>query len=193
MNKQELRHHLKAQREALSPLQRECFAQQMVSHVITLPLYEKATHLGFYWGKGAEMNPTFLLETALKAGKKCYLPVVPPLHQETLCFIPYTAQTPLSPNQYGVLEPPYSEKEIHPLETFHIIFVPLVGFDMKGHRLGMGGGFYDKTFSYQKKTPEAPPVLLGLAYECQKVETLPVDEWDIPLKGIITESNPYIF
>jgi len=72
-----------------------------------------------------------------------------------------------------------------------VILLPLVGFDRSGGRLGMGGGFYDRTLSYKTRTPKRPPILLGLAHNCQEVPQLSTASWDIPLQAIITDRRLY--
>ena len=72
--------------------------------------------------------------------------------------------------------------------------MPLVGFDLNGYRLGMGGGFYDTSLAYlRRRSAWKKPFLMGIAYECQKVETLPRDPWDIPLDAVLTEKKLYRF
>ena len=73
-----------------------------------------------------------------------------------------------------------------------LVLVPLVGFDPQGNRLGMGGGFYDRTFAYRgRRKHTSRPCLIGLAHECQRVEHLPCAGWDIPLDGVITDCRRY--
>ncbi len=65
-----------------------------------------------------------------------------------------------------------------------VCFLPLLGFDALGHRLGMGGGFYDRYFEHNSET-----LLIGVAHDCQQVDSLPVDDWDVKLHAIVTESQ----
>ena len=72
--------------------------------------------------------------------------------------------------------------------------MPLVGFDQQGYRLGMGGGYYDATLAFmQHRRLWRKPRLVGVAYECQRVETLPHDPWDMPLDAVLTERQLYYF
>ena len=86
------------------------------------------------------------------------------------------------PNQFGILEPPLNVQEILPTEKLDIIFTPLVAFDKQGNRLGMGGGFYDRTLQDWRSKNFIP---VGLAHQCQQIEALPVESWDIPLFDIL--------
>jgi len=113
---------------------------------------------------------------------KTYLPVI---QDKQLVFALYSDQTIWQENMYGIKEP--MTKNHLPKEALDIVFLPLVGFDVKGGRLGMGGGFYDRTFE-GKKTNEAP-LLIGLAHDCQQVKSLPVEGWDVPLQAFITPTQ----
>lgn len=71
--------------------------------------------------------------------------------------------------------------------TLDAIFMPLVGFDREGHRLGMGGGFYDRTLAFTRHWPRAVPKLVGLGHHSQEVARLPVQPWDVSLHAIATD------
>ena len=67
--------------------------------------------------------------------------------------------------------------------------MPLVGFDAAGNRLGMGGGFYDRTLAFMQRVPRPSPVLIGVAHQCQQEAQLPAAAWDIPLQLIVTDKK----
>lgn len=120
-----------------------------------------------------------------QAHKKCYLPIVDP--QKKLIFSEYTPQTKLILNRYNILEPENSVK-IFP-EKLDLVILPLVGFDKSGYRLGIGGGYYDRTFGNISKKP----FLLGLGFEIQHLPQLPHDDWDVRLNGVLTDTQVYYF
>ncbi len=70
--------------------------------------------------------------------------------------------------------------------TLDVILLPLVGFDDDGQRIGMGGGFYDRTLAFTQR-PGPRPRLIGLAHDCQRVTRLPVAPWDVPLDAIVSD------
>ena len=72
-----------------------------------------------------------------------------------------------------------------------LVLLPLVAFDAKGNRMGMGGGYYDRAFEFKQKTLSYLPRLIGLAHELQKKEQLPTESWDIPLFAIFTDKKIY--
>jgi len=72
--------------------------------------------------------------------------------------------------------------------------MPLVGFDPAGNRLGMGKGFYDRCFAFRGRNPGSSParrrpILAGLAHDCQQVERIPAEEWDVRLDVIFTPGS----
>ncbi len=73
-----------------------------------------------------------------------------------------------------------------PLSKLDVLITPLVAFDEQGQRLGMGGGFYDRTLQNWRDIGLQP---VGYAHDCQGVERLPVEEWDIPLPAVITPTK----
>lgn len=96
----------------------------------------------------------------------------------------------MKPNQYGISEPdiPISH-QLKPIEL-DIVLMPLVAFDLNGNRLGMGGGFYDRSFSFlMRRKSNKKPRLIGVAYDFQEIETLDSDSWDVPLDAVVTESR----
>jgi 5-formyltetrahydrofolate cyclo-ligase len=82
-----------------------------------------------------------------------------------------------------------NSSHIVPKHEIDIIFTPLVAFDAEGNRLGMGGGFYDRTLENWQQTGRPFPV--GLAHDCQQVEMIPTEIWDIPLPALITPSRSW--
>jgi len=98
----------------------------------------------------------------------------------------------LLPNRFGIPEPPLKHRHIRMPWGLELILLPLVAFDSDCNRLGMGGGFYDRTLAYLRhRCCWRRPRLIGVAHECQRVEGLPVNEWDVALDAVITERRVY--
>lgn len=87
-------------------------------------------------------------------------------------------------NRYGILQPKLNVQNVVPLEQIDIIFTPLVAFDKNGNRIGMGGGFYDRTLQHWQQKSFLP---VGLAHRCQQLDNLPTEIWDIPLAMVLTD------
>ncbi|MCP1363185.1 5-formyltetrahydrofolate cyclo-ligase, partial [Halomonas sp. BBD45] len=123
---------------------------------------------------------------------KVYLPVLRPLSDNRLWFVHYHADTPMVANRFGIREP-HTRHGAHrarqlPPWALDLVLLPLVGFDDDGNRMGMGGGFYDRSFAFVRyRRPR--PRLIGVAHDCQRVERLPVASWDVPLDAIVSDAR----
>lgn len=124
---------------------------------------------------------------ALAAGKRCYLPVLHPLNHQRLYFAIHHLRSPLKKNRFGIAEPLLHARALVPVWSLNLLLLPLVAFDRQGTRLGMGGGFYDRTLSFKRNHPSWGPKLLGLAHSFQEIQNIPRRSWDIPLDGIVTD------
>jgi 5-formyltetrahydrofolate cyclo-ligase len=148
-------------------------------------------HIAVYLSHDNEMGLGPLIQELWVQDKKVYLPVLHPDRQNELCFIPYTQSTLLKPNKYGILEPEYIASQIIELSSLDAVLMPLIAFDRQGHRLGTGGGYYDRTFS-SAKTAKAP-LLIGCAYQFQFYDMLPAEAHDVPMDSVVTEQQIYQF
>ncbi len=183
MSHQHLRQHSRRQRQQLSPPQRQRANSLINQHLSQFPPLQTATHWAAYVALSEEVDLTALLHQLPTAP---YLPVI---DHKQLQFRQWPRNSPLVPNRFGIGEPPPDAPHIAP-EQLHLVLVPLVGFDVHGHRLGMGGGFYDRTFAF-RMAKSISPLLLGVAFECQKLPPLSPQPWDIPLDGVATELGLY--
>ena len=159
----------------------------------SLKLIEAHQHIAFYMPFNNEVDPAALLHYGLEHHKRCYLPILDPEIPEQLVFASFAADDPLVDNRYGIKEPIYHADNIIAPEMLELVFVPLVGFDVQGNRLGMGAGYYDRTFAFVKQSDAPIPRLIGLAYESQKITAIEPMLWDVKLDGIITEADFYSF
>ena len=190
MDKNLLRNQVRALRRALAPSEQEATAKQLAETVLTQTHFTLGDHIALYMDADGEAGTRYLLNALLDAGKTCYLPVlVEPT--TTLEFRQYLPDKPLVTNFFGLQEPEKNARTIKP-EKLTTVFVPLVAFDLNGNRLGMGKGYYDRTFAFIRENPAAGPVLIGLTHECQRVEKLEAADWDVPLGGIITGRQYYV-
>ena len=174
-------------RRALSARQRHRYAERLASVFMTRILRRRAQRIACYLPNDGEMDLTPLIARLWALGRKSFLPV---LHRRKLWFLPYTSGTPLTNNFFGIPEPDISAQKRCPARALDIVLMPLVAFDESGNRVGMGGGYYDQTFSYKSKNCALKkPHLIGVAYEFQCVAELPASWWDIGLDGILTENG----
>jgi 5-formyltetrahydrofolate cyclo-ligase len=191
MSRDSLRQRLRAVRRALTPAERRQAADKAAAILTGLPQFHAARRIAAYVAMDGELDPAPLIAAARAAGKQVYLPALPPDDQGPLAFQLYVADTRLVPNRLRILEPDAPLTAAISATELDLVLAPLVGFDMSGRRLGMGGGFYDRTFAFLKDGRITQPLLIGLAYECQRVTELDEASWDVPLKAVVTEQQFY--
>jgi len=192
MSRQSLRREMRQRRRNLTPRARRTAAQQLARHLGGTPLFHRARHIALYLSNDGEMDLTPLLTLARARGKQCYLPVLSPAFHNRLWFAPWRPHTPLLPNTFGIPEPALPWRAMRPAWALDLVLTPLVAFDPEGNRLGMGGGFYDRTFAYLRQRRHwCKPHLIGVAYRFQQVAALPCQPWDVPLAGVVTEAGGY--
>ncbi len=190
----DLRRRLRQARRDLDPRQRLAFEQRLAERLARHPLFRNARTLAAYLPVDGEVDPAPLVQRAWSLGKAVYLPVLVPFTENRLWFTRYEPDTVLVYNRFGIPEPEKAHRQRIAATALDLVLAPLVGFDSQGHRLGMGGGFYDRTFAFLRtRRCWDKPRLLGLAYECQHVKRLQKQPWDVPLHGVVTEKALYLF
>ena len=190
-NRQQLRRQMRTRRRALSPRQQQRAAESLLRLLKRQPLFVRSRRIAFYLANDGEISPHLLLEYALKMGKRCYLPVLQPGAENRLWFARYRADSTLYVNRFGISEPLPETASLLRAPQLDLVLMPLVAFDRQGGRLGMGGGFYDRTFAFKSHGGAGAhkPYLMGLAHSCQEVDALELAYWDIPLHGVATEGS----
>ena len=187
--KSSLRRQLRGQRRSLSAKQQQEASRQIKRRLQKLLVYQRAHKIAAYLPQDGELDPEPLLHGAVKRGKKCFVPSLHTFRHNRLWFLPWYPDAPTKPNKYGIPEPQRRRLRIA-AQHLDIVLVPLVGFDGHGRRLGMGGGYYDRTFAYMnRRTHWKKPLLIGIAHACQQTSRLPDKPWDIRLDAIVTERN----
>ena len=182
--KKHLRTLLRNKRNALTRAQIHAHSHSAMTQFAHSPLFLQNEHFACYLAANHEIETQLFIEHVFQHKKSCYLPK---LEKDHMVFVYYQLGDPLVPNQFNILEPKLTHKNHREAKDMDVILTPLVGFDSQGHRLGMGGGFYDRTLENLKG--DSRPTIIGLAFECQRVDTIPTDEWDIPLDVVLTENG----
>ena len=193
MDTKVLRKQIRQQRCALSDSEREHAAFLLCERIASTRAFKQSKHIAFYLANDGEMELTLLIQHAWQQGKHVYLPVLAEPNTQRLWFIPYTSESKLKNNRFGIPEPIHSRKtRLRKTLSLDLILMPLVAFDEQGNRVGMGGGFYDRTLAFLRQRKYwHKPNLLGVAYEFQKQKQLETNPWDIPLQSIATEQSLY--
>ncbi|NVK44328.1 MAG: 5-formyltetrahydrofolate cyclo-ligase [Oceanospirillaceae bacterium] len=191
--RQQLRREMRRLRRGLSAREQRQASSDLLRRLTAMPLFHRARNIALYLPNDGEIDPTPLIEFCWRQGKRTFLPVLHPIRHNRLWFVPYTRNTPMQRNIYRILEPKISAAPRRPALGLDLVLLPLVAFDASGARMGMGGGYYDRTFAFKQRKGPQGPALIGLAHDFQRVESLPVASWDIPLAGIVTDQGRYGF
>ncbi|QPG06321.1 5-formyltetrahydrofolate cyclo-ligase [Salinimonas marina] len=187
-NRRELRQTLRAARNALTSAAQHDAAQAIAYHLTCLEAYTRAHTIAGYLANDGEPDLTPMLSQCWRDNKHTTLPVLHPFSKQHLLFLRYCSATAMTTNRFNIAEPILSCADIQLLNQHDMILMPLVGFDKKGNRLGMGGGFYDRSLA-ALPAGDKRPVLVGIAHDCQQVDALPVASWDIPCDVIVTPAG----
>ena len=188
--RQLIRKQIRQARQQLSIVEQQVAALVLAEQFLKLPELLNSQHIAVYLHNDGEIATAELINSLWQLGKSVYLPVLHPFTSGYLLFQRYQPNTMLASNKYGIAEPILSCKDIKVVAELDLILTPLVAFDAQGQRMGMGGGFYDRTFA---KQPLAQQRLIGLAHDCQKVANIPTAAWDVPLPMVLTPSAVYRF
>jgi len=181
--KDQIRQALRSKRSSLSDSAFNEMSAAIAKHVKQSDAYQNANRIGFYHSVRGEADPSSLQTD----DKQFFLPVLSKNLDEGLVFIELNDETQFENNKFAIPEPIYDEEKIVAGKSLDLVLVPLLGFDRKGHRLGMGGGFYDRCFAFKKQS-NIKPILMGYAYDFQEIEELQPESWDVDLDLIATES-----
>ena len=185
----EIRTTLRQQRRALTPHQQHRHAKRLASHLVHSPLFRPAQHIACYLANDGEVDLGPVMQRIWSMGKHCYLPILSEGKEKRMWFAPYGPATPLKNNRYGIAEPVCHPDEWLAPQQLDLVLMPLVGFDDQGNRLGMGGGYYDRSFAFLRQAHGIKkPRLLGVAHALQRVASLPFESWDVPMNAVVTET-----
>lgn len=196
MSRVSLRKALRALRNELPESQQQHASFAVRENLLSLPDITDASSIACYLPNDGEVDLRPFMHACWELNKRSALhtslPVLHPVCKGHLLFLRYTDKTPMRMNKYNIEEPVLACPDVIP--TFHhqVILMPLVGFDANGNRLGMGGGYYDRTLA-SIQTQTIRPKLIGIAHDCQQVDQLPVQHWDIPVNRIVTPTQQLSF
>lgn len=210
VDKPALRKQLRARRAAVTAAERHAAGRQLARLALHHRLLARHRRIGFYMPSKNEIDVLPLLRVALRMGVSCYLPVVPARalvsagrHKLWFTRLGGKAKRLDRPpaawvnnrwvkNRYGIPEYlPRAARRVR-ARQLDLLFMPLLGFDSQGWRIGMGGGYYDASLAHLRESQTRRqhwrrPHLIGVAFSVQEIERAPNDPWDVRLDGILTE------
>ena len=180
------RQQLRERRRAIPPQARMAAAEAVAMRLLALPGTHAPGYVAGYWAMDGEL-PLHAWQLRLPPGCVYCLPV---LDQATrlLKFAPWRSGDPLASNRYGIPEPDSGPASWLDARAMALIAMPLTGFDAQGHRIGMGGGWYDRTLAFRRDAP-APPLCIGIGFDAQEVAAIAPRPWDIACDAIVTETR----
>ena len=187
--RRQLRQHLRESRRALPASQRIAAANTLADHLLTLPFAPQSGYVAGYWAMDGEIA---LHAWQLRLPRDCAycLPVL--CDDQRLRFAPWRPGDALVSNRFGIPEPDLSPPSLLEADAMSLVVMPLVGFDERGNRLGMGGGWYDRSFAFRHEC-SAPPYLVGAAFAMQQVPIFEAEAWDVRLDAVCTELRCFDF
>ncbi|MFV1983210.1 MAG: 5-formyltetrahydrofolate cyclo-ligase [Thiohalomonadales bacterium] len=191
MDNKAIRQKIRFSRKNMPVAVQQKFSSQIVKNIIKSTLFKKCQNFALFLPNDNEPDLSALIAYAWAMGKNCYLPVLGRKFESRLNFQLYLPDSPMIYNCYGIPEPEDKhETRLAKSWRLDLILMPLVAFDANGNRIGMGGGYYDKTFQYRRyRTVWQKPPLMGVAYAEQQVSEIKAEKWDIPLDYVVTNKE----
>jgi 5-formyltetrahydrofolate cyclo-ligase len=186
LNLSALRQQLRTQRATLSNAQQQQAAEQIAAHFRQQSVFAYAQHIGTYIAVQGEADPAVIATDLRAAQKQLYLPIVQ--IPASLRFAPWQRDTALQLNSFNIPEPVAASSALREAHTLDILLMPLLAFTDTGIRLGMGGGYYDRSLAQHVR---GKPLLVGIAHEFQRQAALPEHPWDVRVDFVITEQSFY--
>lgn len=156
-----------------------------------LRLFRPGARIGIYLAIRGEVDLGASIAAARRVGARLHAPRITSRRRSTMVFVPLPAAGAMVANAFGIAEPDTSAGQRCPVTQLDAILVPLVGFDRRGHRLGMGAGYYDRALQRRKDSSRAwrRPRLIGIAFAAQELASIAAAAWDVPLDYVVTESE----
>ena len=181
----QLRRDLRSRRRALPAAQRIAAADTLANQLLALPFLPDSGHVAGYWA----LDGAIALNSWQVRLPRSLVYCLPVLHTDnSLRFAPWRPGEALVSNRFGIPEPDVDPAEALPAQALSLVVMPLVGFDARGHRLGMGGGWYDRSFAF-RNAAVPPPWLVGVGFDAQRVPHLYQEAWDVIPDALCTETE----
>jgi 5-formyltetrahydrofolate cyclo-ligase len=185
LEKNQLRRAVRNVRKSL-PRSRRLRAERRVA-CLALRFLKRGKRIGCYLASGSEFDLALLIQRAVARGCQVFLPVIPDRGRRLWFSRLGDADRWYRHPRYPLME--YAGPVLR-AERLDVLFVPLLAVDDDGYRMGQGGGFYDTTLAHHAAQR---PLLIGVAFDCQRVRQVPREPWDVRLDGLLTESGLYRF
>lgn len=179
-------------RRAVPIAERATGSRQISRSILDLGIVQSGKNIAAFLAFDGEADPLELMMRAYELQRRVFVPVIIGKGQP-LMFSPWHPNVAMRPNRFGIEEPDVPKEQWVAPQELDIVITPLVAFDKNCHRLGVGGGFYDRSFAFLNSPgPDGrSPKMIGFAFEVQRVERIVRQSWDVPLDVVVTERNIY--
>jgi 5-formyltetrahydrofolate cyclo-ligase len=173
-------------RRSITARERARASRQITDRFLNSRYFIASDTIGCYLSSWEEVDTSAIIERAWRAKKRIFLPVTGT--HGYMRFRETMPETDLAMNDFGLWEP-VSGRCID-VSELDVVVTPLVAFDSQRNRIGMGGGYFDRTFAFLRNRQYwLRPRLIGVAFECQRVREIAPNPWDIPVFRIYTETG----
>ena len=185
------RRRLRLRRQSLTAEERERADRAIARRMLAAGFVRSGRRTALYLAAlPGEASLELVIERGWRLGARLYAPRILSLRRRTMAFVALKPATRIERSAYGLLEPAARDR-VRNATALDVVLLPLLGFDREGHRLGMGGGFYDR-FLRRRRDPSCSwrhPRLVGVAYACQELESIEAAAWDVGLDWVVTENE----
>lgn len=188
-----VRAQLRQQRRALTPQQHQIAGENLLEQLLRLHSFQTSKRIACYLPNDGEIDTGPVISWILQRNRSCYLPVLSHINGNRLLFAPVTHDSDMGLNRFGIPEPVTRFRDLVTAMHLDMVLLPLVGFDALGNRIGMGGGYYDRSLqTLRHRRHWHKPRLFGIAHDLQKLDHIDAQPWDVPLQGVITDRQIYL-
>jgi 5-formyltetrahydrofolate cyclo-ligase len=185
------RREMRERRRSLTRREREVAGRSAAARLRALGLPRRGGRVAIYAAFDGELGTAAVAREARRRGCRVFLPVITDLRRRRMRFVEWRDGVPLVRQRNGIAAPAIAGATLPP-RWLDLVLVPLVAFDAHGHRLGTGGGFYDRHFAFRRlRSGWRRPLLVGWAHDFQRVDSIASARWDVPLDLIVTDARVY--
>ena len=199
MKPSEIRISIREKRRQMDASVRAERSEQICRTIADRADFRAATNVAVFLAFDGEPDLSSLISVAWDREQHVFLPIVHGKGQP-MTFAAYDPSTKMVANRLGILEPDRSTSQLIEPAELDCVLTPLVAFDPNCHRIGVGGGFYDRTFAFKRTDSEmqnekakkaVKPTMIGVAFDLQKIELIEPQPWDVQLDTVVTENQTY--
>lgn len=186
-----IRSRIRNARKAVDEQTRQAWSDSASSRTGQIEAFKNSKRVGAFQAFDGEADPVGLMSLAIEQDKQVYVPIIVG-KGKPLRFAPWYPDVEMMPNRFGIDEPVGNPEHWIDAEDLDFVVAPLVAFDQQCNRIGVGGGYYDRSFAFLNEPANTNDLMLvGFAFELQKLDSIEPQSWDVRLDSVVTEFNIY--